>query len=50
MSETSERIDNEYYDILNLGRDASFDDIKRSYRNLAIVYHPDRNPDSAENV
>lgn len=38
----------DYYEILNLSKTASADDIKRSYRKLAMKYHPDRNPDNAE--
>ncbi len=34
----------DYYDILGVGRDASEEEIKRSYRRLAMKYHPDRNP------
>jgi curved DNA-binding protein len=33
----------DYYKILGVGRDASADDIKRSYRKLARQYHPDKN-------
>jgi curved DNA-binding protein len=33
-----------YYDILEVARDATFEDIKRSYRKLARQYHPDLNP------
>jgi molecular chaperone DnaJ len=33
------------YDILEVERDASTEDIKRSYRRLARQYHPDANPD-----
>jgi molecular chaperone DnaJ len=36
----------DYYEILGVRRDASLDDIKKSYRRLAVKYHPDRNPDS----
>src|SRR6267154_517331 len=35
----------DYYTTLGLNRDASDEDIKKSYRKLAMKYHPDRNPD-----
>src|ERR1700677_3138799 len=34
----------DYYEILALSRSASGEDIKKSYRKLAIQYHPDKNP------
>lgn len=34
----------DYYGILGINRDASQGDIKRSFRSLALRYHPDRNP------
>ena len=36
----------DYYDVLGLNRDASEEDIKKSYRKLAMKWHPDRNPDN----
>jgi hypothetical protein len=32
-----------FYAILQVARDAGQDDIKRSFRKLALVYHPDKN-------
>ena len=37
-----------YYEVLSVSRDASGDEIKRSYRRLAMKFHPDRNPDNPE--
>ena len=38
----------DYYDILGVSRDATADDLKRAFRQLAMKYHPDRNPDNKE--
>ena len=37
----------DYYEVLGVERGASEDALKKSYRRLAMKYHPDRNPDDA---
>ena len=38
----------DYYKILGVEKDATEHDIKKAYRKLAIIHHPDKNPDDAE--
>ncbi|MDR0622699.1 MAG: DnaJ domain-containing protein, partial [Deltaproteobacteria bacterium] len=38
----------DYYDVLGIGRDSDPASIKKAYRNLALKFHPDRNPGDAE--
>ena len=38
----------DYYTVLGVNRDASEDDIKKSYRKLAMKYHPDRNSEDKQ--
>jgi preprotein translocase subunit Sec63 len=39
---------NDYYKILGINRDANEQEIKKAYRSLVLVCHPDRNPDDRE--
>ncbi len=38
----------DYYEVLEVTKDASFEHIKKSYRQLALKYHPDRNDGNKE--
>jgi molecular chaperone DnaJ len=38
----------DYYEVLGLTRTSSQEEIKRAYRQLALRYHPDRNPGNKE--
>lgn len=38
----------DYYAVLGIPRTANADEVKKAFRSLAMRWHPDRNPDSAE--
>lgn len=38
----------DYYEVLGVSRDADATAVKKAYRQLALKYHPDRNPDDPD--
>lgn len=45
MTDSPVPTDNEFYSLLGLPRDCSQDEVKKAYRQLAAIFHPDKTTD-----
>lgn len=41
-------VTDDYYMILEITQNATLEEVKKSYRRLALALHPDRNPDKPD--
>src|ERR1039457_4796409 len=48
MSATANVTKLDFYEVLQVSREASDQELKASYRKLAMQYHPDRNPNNPD--
>src|SRR5512140_836695 len=48
MATTATNAKRDYYEVQQVQRTATDQEIKSSYRRLAMQYHPDRNPDNKD--
>src|SRR5476651_1227893 len=48
MSATANVTKTDFYEVLQVSRDANDQELKASYRKLAMQYHPDRNPNNPQ--
>jgi len=49
-SPDQDRDEMDYYSVLNVERTATQEEIKKAYRRLSMIHHPDKNGNSAESV